>query len=161
MKTLKQIREENRKFIIMACNPGAKTYEEALEKELGFGCEIEYKNSTFLYFAKDRFRYDICSLEEDSFGPLCSRWHPSKTECRIIGKPLTLNRVLIALPVKDYEGFIIDNHGRLYDSYISTPYNGCKLTADGDYKFLWNYRKKTLEEQSEKTQRAVHKLNNK
>jgi hypothetical protein len=34
MQELKQIQEENRKAIIMACNPEAKTYEEALELEL-------------------------------------------------------------------------------------------------------------------------------
>jgi hypothetical protein len=40
MKTLKQIQEENRKFIIMANNPTAKTYDEALEMELGYGCIV-------------------------------------------------------------------------------------------------------------------------
>jgi hypothetical protein len=37
---MKTIQEQNREFIIMANNPTAKTYEEALEMELGFGCEV-------------------------------------------------------------------------------------------------------------------------
>jgi len=35
-KTIEQIQEENRKLIILANNPEAKSYEEALEQELGF-----------------------------------------------------------------------------------------------------------------------------
>jgi hypothetical protein len=34
MQELKQIQEENRKAVIMACNPEAKTYEEAFMKRL-------------------------------------------------------------------------------------------------------------------------------
>jgi ribosomal protein L30E len=60
-KTLKQIKEENRKLIIMACNPKAKSYEEALMKEF-----IDETSNSDVY------------------------------PC-YIGKPLTLNRVLLAL----------------------------------------------------------------
>jgi hypothetical protein len=35
MKTLEQIQEENRRFIIMANNPEAKSYEEALLENEG------------------------------------------------------------------------------------------------------------------------------
>jgi hypothetical protein len=40
MKNLEQIQEENRKSIILANNPEAKDYEEALEMELDIGCII-------------------------------------------------------------------------------------------------------------------------
>ena len=40
-KTLKQIKEESRKAIIMAVHAEAESYEEALNKELGFGCRIK------------------------------------------------------------------------------------------------------------------------
>jgi hypothetical protein len=39
-KNLEQIQEENRRAIITACNSEAKSYEEALKMELGFGCEL-------------------------------------------------------------------------------------------------------------------------
>ena len=44
MKTLDQIQEENRKAIIMANNPEAQSYEEALHDELGFNCVVFSKD---------------------------------------------------------------------------------------------------------------------
>ena len=48
-KTIEQIQEENRKLIIRANNPEAKSYEEALEMELGFGCGVVL-NKEFKYY---------------------------------------------------------------------------------------------------------------
>ena len=45
MKTLEQIQEENRKAIIMANNPAAKDYDEALEVEIESNrcnCSLRY-----------------------------------------------------------------------------------------------------------------------
>jgi hypothetical protein len=53
MKTLEQIQEENRKAIIMANNPSAKDYDEALEMELGVGCRFDSGESDFFYFPRN------------------------------------------------------------------------------------------------------------
>lgn len=109
MKTLKQIQEENRKFIIMANNPTAKTYEEALEMELGFGCllgDVYYRGDrlscldcvVILKYGKDNFLDTFISYGEslDMFiGP--AEWDDKEIfQYKIIGKALTLSRVLIA-----------------------------------------------------------------
>ena len=94
MKTLQQIQEENRKFIIMANNPTAKTYDEALEMELGkVGCNFEY--------LIDGIEREAISIGEQFKGLISIQsWDDmmiSKEDItKIIGKPLTLSRVLIA-----------------------------------------------------------------
>ena len=103
MKTLKQIQSENREAVIMANNPKVKTYEEALEMELG--------------------------------------------------KPLTLNRVLISL--KSMEIGYLDGSLFQIDSNIDNRYSDeKKIICD------WDLTKETLEEQSEETQREINKLLN-
>lgn len=159
MKTLEQIQEENRKFIIMANNPTAKTYEEALEMELSFsvGCEFEYRihkgtspiktismgnvsNNLNLhpsYVAEDDPKdsnddwitpINIGSEKDLTFG-INKKWIT-----KIIGKPLTLSRVLNAFGKKRFNLLTI-----ILDSWDDLS-------------------KETLEEQSEKTQREINKL---
>lgn len=101
---MKTIQEQNREFIIMANNPEAKTYEEALEMELGFGCIIQTD---------------------------------------IIGKPLTLNRVLIAFKSVYLDKYknIISLRRDKYEDYID-----------------WDLTKETLEEQSEEVQIAINEM---
>jgi hypothetical protein len=157
MQELKQIQKKNRKAIIMACNPKARTYEEALEMELGIGCIASVNSNDpqpiiaqgFDYDKQEKvfgFTYakDIDSTCDDSifFFPNCS-------DLKIIGKPLTLTRVLIALSEKCYG---IDQ-AELTDNILiyTRPY---------DESAEWNLTKKTLEEQSEKTQREINKLLN-
>lgn len=103
MKTLKQIQAENRKFIIMANNPTAKTYDEALEMELGKDCQIKYKDSILFYFGQNDFEFDLYKTQNDFKGLLRTQYSPQKNECKIIGKPLTLNRVLIAFGRKSLD----------------------------------------------------------
>ena len=141
----------------MACNPKARTYEEALEMELGIGCIASVNSNDpqpiiaqgFDYDKQEKvfgFTYakDIDSTCDDSifFFPNCS-------DLKIIGKPLTLTRVLIALSEKCYG---IDQ-AELTDNILiyTRPY---------DESAEWNLTKKTLEEQSEKTQREINKLLN-
>ena len=97
MKTLEQIQEENRKAIILANNPEAKDYDEAL----------------------------------------------------IIGKPLTLDRVLIALGV-GFETKTFQDGSPDKDIYLSI-FNNTK-------RVLWDLNKRILEDQSEETQRVINKL---
>lgn len=113
-KTLEQIQQENRKFILKAIH----------------GCSYE---------------------EADQI-----------TE--IIGKPLTLSRVLLAFKNKDitnlYGDRIIFNIAgsqfcglQLEEEYHNPHYS---LYGAGD----WNLELETLEEQNEETQRAINKLFN-
>ena len=132
MKTLKQIQEENRKFIIMACNTKAKTYEEALEMDqedlrttLSDNCEID---------------------DSECFDDLVE----------VLYKPLTLNRVLLSLlKLKLGNLSLYDDGDGITKVFIriDTPF-----TYEGG--FYWDLTKETLKEQLEETQRAVHKLNN-
>lgn len=154
-KTLKQIQEENRKLIIMANNPKAKSYEEALEMELGFGCRLNFKFSDSYV----RFRVNFFDKEERTLiaSPL-SEWKNGKfwvdedlfkKQAEIKGKPLTLNRVLVATCERNYG---IDN-GEIRDSLLiyTKPY----------YEWLdWDLTKETLEEQSEEAQRKINELLN-
>ena len=155
MKTLKQIQEENRKFIITACNPEAKTYEEALEMELSFGCVVMDILHSFFGNSDPTPMTLIEDTGDDSFYFTHYRANPvlefqkeeilDKSRFEIIGKPLTLNRVLIALSKVGYL-----NVKQTLDVTI--------LSING---FYWDLTEETLERQSEETQRAVHKLNTK
>ena len=109
MKTLKQIQEENRKFIIMANNQTAKTYEEALEMELDFGCIIydildnisdtqAECNYHKIIYSSNGIMFTVKSLDGyNRFNDVCLENLLCKDYFKIIGKPLTLDRVLIAL----------------------------------------------------------------
>lgn len=200
MKTLKQIQEENRKFIIMANNPIAKTYDEALEMELGIGCIISRYEigmwgqlSTEYFWRLDNFVRNGITNERDFIFTNCGqfklgqsfvdvdkekRLYPLKctknnipavsklellaetkkkfpewyrTQTIILGKPLTLSRVLIAfksmgLGYLNDSLFVIDNN-------IDSRYDDeKKIICD------WDLTKETLEEQSEETQREINEL---
>lgn len=137
-KTLQQIQEENRKLIILANNQEAKSYEEALEMEV-YSSKNIYNPSLF-----------DCRKDFDS-DPI------------LLGKPLTLDRILRSLP--NYNLF-----------NIITSKNCCKISVliginkDKDPKeapeeeisiykeMIWDLTKPTLEQQSEETQRAINKL---
>lgn len=159
MQELKQIQEENRKAIILANNPEAKSYEEALEMELGRGCEIivwnllgDTKLEIYDYIRPQNMASFTSSngYYKLSDNPFLEKGELEKFELKkIIGKPLTLNRVLIALSEKCYG---IDQ-AELTDNILiyTRPY---------DESAEWNLTKKTLEEQSEKTQREINKLLN-
>jgi hypothetical protein len=65
MQELKQIQKKNRKAIIMACNPKARTYEEALEMELGIGCIASVNSNDPQPIIAQGFDYD---KQEKVFG---------------------------------------------------------------------------------------------
>lgn len=201
MKTLKQIQEENRKFIIMANNPTAKTYDEALEMELDIGCIISryelgmwYQLSTEYFWRLYNFVRNGITNERDFIFTNCGQfklgqsfvdvdkekrlyplkctknnipafskvellaetkkkfpeWHRAQTI--ILGKPLTLNRVLNAsglgfldhclIKLGDISGIEYGHEPELIDV--------CE----------WDLTKETLEDQSEEMQREINKLLN-
>jgi hypothetical protein len=143
MKTLEQIQEENRKAIILANNPEAKDYDEALEMELGVGCRFDSGESVFFIF-RETMEHLYFSQEGDFWIEKLRPEHIK--DHRIIGKPLTLDRVLIAA------------------SKVSLTYyphsNGLNLNSHIIWELLamWNLTKPTLEDQSKQTQRVINKL---
>ncbi len=130
-KSLEQIQQENRKFILEAIH--GCSYEEALEKELGVNCKIILDGSFGIK------NYDYTIIDEDNFK--ISREQITE----IIGKPLTLSRVLLALKDKKI-GFSDKDLGAIWKGeYIYD-----------DYIYEWDLTKETLEEQSEETQRGIN-----
>jgi len=154
MQELKQIQEENRKAIIMACNPEAKTYEEALEMELGFGCELYNNNDYKIIIDVDtNTRGEDWNFITRSYENCMRHREIRRAEIKkIIGKPLTLNRVLNAL----------GNYKREFE--IICQYVPAKNIKEWKNYFVidnfifWDLTKETLEEQSEETQRKINKL---
>jgi len=160
MKTLEQTQEENRKAIIMACNPRAKSYEEALEMEVGMGCIIKthlqsrgyaMPEYTELPIINDHNRYNDKFVLEPVYIKtirVISENKKSNSQDVIIGKPLTLSRVLIALePYPNNYGVVAGNIARFN-----------RKTMSYDFLCKWGLTKETIEEQSEETQRAINKL---
>lgn len=159
MKTLKQIQKENRKAIIMACNPGAKTYEEALEMELSVGCVVIDILNQFFGSPDPTPMTLIEDTGDDSFYFTHYRASPvlefkkeeilDKNRFEIIDKPLTLNRILIAF--NKYNSHISWDYETKHDIFISSKKNTHPRAT-------WDLTKETLEEQLEETQICVWKL---
>ena len=132
-KSLKQIQKENRKFILEAIH--SCSYDEALKKEIGLGCDIVVQN----YVCGVKDKTEIITLDKsiricDLTGLFVFANNNKPLEIiEIIGKPITLNRVLLAV-IKSYNeirNFDLDN---------------------------WDLTSETLEEQTEETQREINKL---
>jgi len=145
-KTLQEIQEFNRRKIICAVN-GTQDYQEALKKELGVGCKVKIKN----FITNNEFNEEIFVIDEycNFFNETLFRKigsYKNSEIIEIIGKPLTLDRVLIAIRQRGY-----------YDDIWFGEDNDCSL--EFDIKNLsWDLTKPTLEEQSEETQRAIYEL---
>ncbi len=168
MKTLKEIQEENRKFIIMANNPEAKTYDEALEMELEMelGYEavpikevlIDYKVNNLdsdydigYFSAMSTGREELFTRIKEGFTDLGRDSRPSRSFSfrKIIGKPLTLDRVLIAL----------GHNWELQVKQDASPDKDINFYIFNDKNLLfWTPNQKTLKDQSEKTQREINKI---
>jgi len=145
-KTLQEIQEFNRRKIICAVN-GAEDCEEALKKELGVGCKVKIKN----FITNNEFNEEIFVIDEycDFFNEtfFCKVGSYKNSEIiEIIGKPLTLDRVLIAIRQRGY-----------YNDIWFGEDNDCFLHFDIK-NLSWDLTKPTLEEQSEETQRAIYEL---
>ena len=150
-KTLQQIQQENRKFILEAIH--GCSYEEAIEKELGVGCKVKIKR----FFSIKDFNEEIFIIDnycdfstENLFRTIGSPYHNEITE--IIGKPLTLSRVLLALKDKKI-GFYDDSLGEIWQG-------GGSFYREDNVEYIcdWDLTKETLEEQTEETQRAINKI---
>jgi len=146
-KTLQEIQAFNRRKIICAVN-GTENYEEALKKELGVGCKVKIKN----FITNNEFNEEIFVIDEycDFFNETLFRKigsYKNSEIIEIIGMPLTLDRVLLAL--SKICGKIITS--------ISEEFLGIKKDKLDDYIDI-HLTKLTLEEQSKRTQRAIYEL---
>ena len=149
-KSLEQIQQENRKFILEAIY--GCSYEEALKKELGVGCKVKIKR----FFSTKDFNEEIFIIDNycdffnvSFFKTIGSPYHNEIIE--IIGKPLTLSRVLLA----------ISKHGYYDDIWFGDLYGDSYETLEFDIKGVsFDLTKETLEEQTEETQRAINELFN-
>ena len=138
-KTIEQIQKENRKFILETIH--GCSYDEALKKEIGFGCDIVVQN--YVCGVKDKTEIltidksvKICDIT-GLFVFTGDNKKPSKI-IEIIGKPITLNRVLLAViksgkycNSSEIRNFVLDN---------------------------WDLTSETLEQQSEETQIEINKI---
>jgi hypothetical protein len=146
-KTLEQIQQENRKFILEAIHRCA--YNEALNRELGAGCKVKIKN----FITNDEFNEEIFVIDEycDFFNEtlFCKIGSYKHSEIiEIIGKPITLSRVLSAINAKGgfYDPIRLDDESNT----LNFDYQGLSFNLDVE----------TLEEQSEETQRFLNKFFN-
>ena len=168
MKTLEQIQEFNRRKIICAVN-GTEDYEEALKKELGVGCLVEvympargyvmpeYKQ---LHIINEFSKFEDKFVYEDVDCKNIRVVMEGKMVCdkdKIIGKPLTFDRVLLALlkindnlRIKYREESIIE----VYESIWCEDHEEYECIVNFDFDLT----KSTLEEQSEETQKAIYEL---
>lgn len=191
MKNLEQIQEENRKAIILANNPEAKSYEEALEMELDLSCIISRYDigvwghlATKFYYKLDSFRRNKDTGNHDfifinyGFQNLGEGWvdedidytiiekqklikeltytqpeYRGQVQTKIIGKPLTLNRVLMCIRKANHNiKFVGGDYTNEMIFVLYDDENCSSIEAD------WDLTKPTLEEQTEDCQREINKL---
>ncbi len=177
-KSLQEIQQENRKFILEAIH--GCSYEEALKKELVFGCKVidkkhlffgvldpvemilvyDYKendnnNTDFVYFLHLRGNPLVRFFKQDIF---------DKNKFEIIGKPITLSRVLLAFKIRDVKkngnGIVFNYDWGNFSSLDENKHGYCFIPYIFCHLFYWDLTKETLEEQSEETQRGINKLFN-
>lgn len=179
-KTIQEIQKENRKLILQAIH--CCSYEEALEKELGFNCEVlarvwrSYQihriDNLTCFFDGDYLRFrelvgDISKkdLTEEGLKNLEDYESTKHRIIEIIGKPITLSRVLLAFKNKDVK---IYNKSLVFSYEWESFYPLIEDTESAYpvyklwnlFSFDWDLTKETLEEQTEETQRGINKLFN-
>lgn len=147
-KTLKQIQAENRKFILEAIH--GCSYEEALEKEQGATCHYLYQTE----FGVKRIMGDI-----KNYGYNKERHHPNAFLIEIIGQPLTLNRVLLAV-IKS--GKWMDCSGDKNNKYCNSGWHlNTKENLSEIRNFVldnWDLKSEALEQQNEEKQIEINKI---
>ena len=179
-KPLKQIQQENRKFILEAIH--GCSYEEALKKELGVGCEVIARirgnllrltiDNLTCCFDGDYLRFrelvgdiSIKDLTEEGLERLKEYQDARHRIIEIIGKPLTLSRVLLAFKNKEvktcYGDEIIFNIAGSQFCGLSVEDEESYATTYTVYGIcLWNPELETLEEQAEEVQTKINELFN-
>jgi len=109
--TEKQKIEFIREKVIMACHPECKSYEEALTKELIFGCKVSNEDGEFIIFKNAEIDYvykdtknEVKYLEYLFNGGQERKECSKKYDFEIIGLPITIGRLIKAMPevVVDY-----------------------------------------------------------
>lgn len=152
------IQEENRKIVIMANNPDAKTYKEALKNELGLGCKLIDDDDEYIII--DDFQWGVS--KEGNVKYQGDYGLDTPVIKKIIGKPLMLDRVFIALKKylnRDEEGHhiepVIKIETCLYRNVNLLSYGA----PDGEkYKLgAWDLSR-ALDEQPEDTQLLFNNL---
>lgn len=148
-KTLEQIQKENRKFILQAIH--GCSYDEALKKEIGFGCDIVVQN----YVCGVKDKTEILTIDKsivicDLTGLFVFVKDNKPLEIiEIIGKPLTFDRMLLAIQFSNIE----IECDRFVFKKLTISYSIYKID-----KFDWDLTRETLEQQSEETQREINKI---
>ena len=160
-KSLEQIQQENRKFILEAIH--GCSYEEALKKELGVGCKVKIKR----FISSQDFNEEIFVIDnycefftENLFRTIGSSHHNEITE--IIGKPLTLSRVLLASikSEKCMDCFEHKNNKHCSSGWHLNTKDNLSRIRDFILDNWKNLELETLEEQTEETQRKINELFN-
>ena len=151
-KSLSEIQKENRKFILEAIH--GCSYEEALKKEEGDFCHYLYQTN----YGEQTIIGDV-----KRYGYNREKHHPDAFLIKIIGKPLTLSRVLLA-SIKS--GKCMDCFEHKNNKYCNSGWH----EADSEENLSrirnfildnWkNLKLETLEEQTEETQRGINKFFN-
>ena len=147
-KSLKQIQKENRKFILEAIH--GCSYEEALKKEEGRTCEYLYQTNygvqVIIGDVKD-YGYNRKKHFEDAF------------LIEIIGRPITLDRVLLAFKNKDTR---VHNESLVFcyerGKFYSLEYRYSEYSDGYNTYIFWDLSSETLEQQSEETQRTINEI---
>ena len=141
IKILKQIQKENRKVIIIANNPEAKSYADAIDimyPSYLYDYDLECNSYKEYNVEKHCYEINVNTVLENEIAP------------RI---PLTLDRVLIAISSINYTELFIEPLSYIIeDNKLSFEFNNSWTE--------WDLTKTTLEEQTEETQRAIYELLN-
>ena len=152
-KSLSEIQKENRKFILEAIH--GCSYEEALKKEEGDFCHYLYQTN----YGEQTIIGDV-----KSYGYNKDKHFPNAFLIKIIGKPLTLSRVLLAFKNKEIKSILGDD---LIFNFAGSQFCGLKLEEkfhNSHYSLYgicpWNPELETLEEQTEETQTKINELFN-
>ena len=149
-KSLEQIQKENRKAIIMACNSESKSYEEALKMELGFGCELWIGDRvTIIVDIYDMTDNRYFKAFDTKSGCIIENDLEYLTQEEILGKSLTLDRILLTLSkiqeLQDQYWFRCEGNSFIFQYY-------------DDEIIIWNLTKPTLEMQTKEVQRSINKI---
>jgi len=137
----KQLREKLKKLVIMGCHSECETYDEALEKELGFGCEVqsiydddgetiifENRITSAVYRSVTDTKFDFDNLPELEYQvENRERYFTRNDFDKIIGQLITIGRVLQSIGEdEEPKGFskysisTLDKDGTGHNYFISS-----------------------------------------